>query len=507
MPLKRESDSPTPSPRSSKRRKQNLDMLPPSMSDPVTPARTPNSILKFPSSASSFSSTSSYPPYPFDSPSNPFGRRRTLSASLPPKSAFGYHLPLRFQFLRHGTKRDKEGIYRIVQVPLTYTFQHLKALMAFLFGGQYTEPPEDEDEETGHLFEVRKGVAMYSKHYLLGTIKNSKTVVRLSSARDPYRYKQEWDNGGDWREEEYQGEEEDELARENEGSENEEEVRWEAEEDYTLGHVWKPALKGERPDDKTAIVYFHSSPSDPKHPIQIQITLHKDKVPSRQGFSNAPYVFEGRGHVYLSPLEPKDIAEGYSEEDIEMEIDTDTWNEPKNAFAEFLLYCVNIPPPDFQQSQRSSSSSSSASTFLPSSSPVRTIDDFSPFTPYSASSSPVRAPIAGLSSPLSFLKLHSSSYPKCTPAPPPAQRKRVKYLQKRIERSKLRKAPGPKDQEGDEDEEKKTSQSHVATTKAITRATRGQRKPVIAKPKPVTLGGITRAQAMAVIAADLSPET
>ncbi|KAJ3998103.1 hypothetical protein F5050DRAFT_1806232 [Lentinula boryana] len=471
MSLKRGADS-SPA-RSSKRRQ----ILFPSVSNPVTPAKTPSSIYQFPSSPST-----PYPLYPSDSPSNPFGRTRTLSASLPPKSSFGRHLPLRFQFFRHGMKRGREGVYRVVQVPLSYNFKHVKTLIAFLFGGQPEKSPDEEDEKTGHLFEIRENVVMYSNLYKLGTIKKSETSVRLSSARDPYRFKQEWDYGEDWRDDdddEFDEREEDQLAEDSE--DGKEEARWEAEEDYTLGHVWKPALGGEVPDAKTAIVYFHSSLSDTECPIQVQITLHKGTIPSRKGAGNSPYVFEARGHVYLSPLDHDELdpEEDYTE-DLKMDIDPSAWNEPTNAFAKFLIESAGIPLPDFSQS-KGLSENSTPSLVHDFSSPSRITDPF-PSSPYLSSSSPVRAGYSK-SSPLAF----SASFPEYTPAPPPAQRKRVAYIQKRIERSKRKKLAKP-DNGSDREEDSKPNAATAAE------------KP--SGPRGIDGRYLTREEAMRIIGAD-----
>lgn len=84
--------------------------------------------------------------------------------------------------------------------------------------------------------------------------------------------------------------------------------------------------------------------------MQVQITLFKGPIPSRAGAGNTPYIFQARGHVYLSPLEDDELdpEEDYAE-DLKMDIDIDTWNEPKNAFAKFLLDSVGISPPNFHQ--------------------------------------------------------------------------------------------------------------------------------------------------------------
>ncbi|KAE9390328.1 hypothetical protein BT96DRAFT_925980 [Gymnopus androsaceus JB14] len=449
MSLKR-SAAESPS-RASKRR----HFLFPSSSDPVTPAKTRSSI-HFPSSSTP------YPLYPSDSPSNPFGRTRTLSASLPPKTPFGRHLPLRFQFFRHGTKRDRDGVYRVVQVPLSYTFKHLKVLIAFLFG-QFQRPSVDGDEETGHLFEIRKNTAMYADSYKPGTIKKSETSVRLSSSKDPYRYKQEWDYGEDWREDDEEFEDDDELSDE----EDDPDVTWEAEEDCTLEHLWDR----KSPSSETAIVYFDSSPLDPKHPVQIQITLFKGSIESRKGNGNSPYVFEARGHVYLYPLDVLEMDDGYAEEDLKMDIDPDFWNEPSNAFAKFLLGV--IPAPEFSQSRESSiaSTPSHGTGFLFSTASIRRV---SLYTLHNLLFS-----CAQLHS-QNFALAFSTSFPKYTPGPPPARRKRVAYLQKRIERSK-HKGSNPFN-DPDENDQAKT-------------------KPA-AGPKGMDGRILTREEAMAIIGAD-----
>src|SRR5689334_20603673 len=73
---------------------------------------------------------------PTDSPSNPFGRTLPRDPPLPPPTSFSRHLPLRFQVVRK--KATKPDVYRIVQVPLNYTFTHLRAVLVWLFGERTT---------------------------------------------------------------------------------------------------------------------------------------------------------------------------------------------------------------------------------------------------------------------------------------------------------------------------------------------------------------------------------
>lgn len=134
------------------------------------------------------------------------------SSTLPPASSFSKHLPLRFQLVGAG---DREGAWRIVQVPLNYTFRHLHRLILFLFGGG----PDAPIKGRGHLFEAHKRVIMYHALFKPGRIRFARTWAKLSSVRDPFR------NGA--------GADE---AVEEECEDGE--WHWEAEEDLTLAHIW-----------------------------------------------------------------------------------------------------------------------------------------------------------------------------------------------------------------------------------------------------------------------------
>jgi hypothetical protein len=192
-------------------------------------------------------STPSYPPHPADSPSNPFGRTHAwnLLQDLPPPTSFSKHLPLRFQYLKRGVPRETlEGIYRVVQVPQSYTLVHLKSLIGFLFGGAYGQTPlADEDE--AHMFEAKKSVSVYPSSFKPGQIKQGRTWAWASSVLDPYLYYPDWTA--------------DEEAREggpHAGDPDEEDERkWTAEEDLTVAHVWP-----EGGDVTRAIVYVSVSP-------------------------------------------------------------------------------------------------------------------------------------------------------------------------------------------------------------------------------------------------------
>jgi hypothetical protein len=185
-----------------------------------------------------------YPHRPSDSPSNPFGRKRTtaIKSCLPERTSFGKHLPLRFQFFPAGTTRpDDVDVHRITQVPLNYTFAHLRCLIHFLFGGEngVKMPSPDEDEESGgHLFQVMKNV---ERDPLGRRIVKGLAWARLSNTDNPYLYKRDWEVDIS----DFEDEDEDDAAADAKPAK--EEVRWEAEEDMRLESVWggkEPRLHG-----------------------------------------------------------------------------------------------------------------------------------------------------------------------------------------------------------------------------------------------------------------------
>lgn len=224
--------------------------------------------LSSPSSSSTFNTPRTPYPYshitPSDSPTNPFGRKRALNLILPRATSFSRHLPLRFQLVRGVGGRDKEGVYRVVQVPLSYTFRHVHKLLLFLFGGHSLpaaatgsenavaptrkltrargrtiegkgkEKNVTPDPEPGHLFEVQKSITMYSPTYKAGQIRDARTWAKLSSVRDPYRYQANNDAVCHELDVETGAQNQDGPLEEDE----EDVWRWEAEEDFTLSHVW-----------------------------------------------------------------------------------------------------------------------------------------------------------------------------------------------------------------------------------------------------------------------------
>ena len=99
-------------------------------------------------------------------------RLQTLSKGNAPNasSAPCQEIALRFHLVRHGLDPKQGGMFRIVQVPQSYTSTPLRCLIAFLFrvrscGGG----PEDE-----HLFEIDKKVALYSARHKHGKFKVGK---------------------------------------------------------------------------------------------------------------------------------------------------------------------------------------------------------------------------------------------------------------------------------------------------------------------------------------------
>ncbi|KAJ7698626.1 hypothetical protein B0H17DRAFT_1050228 [Mycena rosella] len=337
-----------------------------------------------------------YPSCPSDSPSNPFGRTHTwnLLQDLPQPTSFSKHLPLRFQYLKRGVPRETlDGIYRVVQVPQSYTLVHLKSLIGFLFGGAYGQIPPDAEEEEAHMFEMKKRVSVYSSSFRPGQIKYGSTWAYSSSVLDPYLYYPDWETDDD-----PASEARDDDASQAEESDVEDERKWTAEEDLTIAHVWP-----EGGDIARGIVYQHSPT------LQVHVTINTMPIKSRRGKGNLPHVFSACGLVFLDPPTKHDRLEP---EDCTAELDPSNWNEPVDKFAEYYSENTVLP---FAGYSKEADASMTSLTFSSSSSPAR---PSSSLAPSPASASRVRA--------------SPSCFPKYTPAPRPAQRKRIRHLQHRI---------------------------------------------------------------------------
>ncbi|KAF8429455.1 hypothetical protein L210DRAFT_852564 [Boletus edulis BED1] len=285
-PLDDSASAPSHTPSRGPKRRQLTGSLPPSSPIPssssaFTTPRTPTCNWKVPA----------------DSPTNPFGRIRRLTqgTTLPRPTSFSKHLPIRFQFIHprvDGRELDRDGIYRIVQVPLNYTLAHLRGLIEYVF-----DPATDDEivesyslrraarrttsasssskgkqvasqDPVGHLFEIQRKIKMGS----MGQIKEAQTWAKASTARDPYHYP-----GND---------SEDSLWLDDGAGE---EWKWEAEEDFTLSKVWP---KGG--DLTRGIVYHHNAE------IQIHITVNTKKIQGRKGVGNVPFLFLSNASLSLS---------------------------------------------------------------------------------------------------------------------------------------------------------------------------------------------------------------
>ncbi|KAG6333950.1 hypothetical protein ID866_5133 [Astraeus odoratus] len=264
---------------------------------------------------------------PADSPTNPFGRIRrfTQGTTLPPPTSFSKHLPLRLQLIHPGADgRDlrRDGVYRIVQVPLNYTLAHLRKLIAYVFEpatdeeivvaynlrrasnhlslnmpsnkskGKNKEPPSPA-VPVGHLFEVQKQVELGQA----GNITSGRTWAKSSTVRDPYHYP-----GNDPGDTLFIDDESDEW-------------RWVAEEDLQLTKVWPKGGNLTR-----AIIYHHDAHT------QIHITVNTKKIPPRKGVGNKPFLFLTYGSLSLS--DPESTLRLGS-------IDTTRWNRI-GAYERFL---------------------------------------------------------------------------------------------------------------------------------------------------------------------------
>ncbi|KAF9564532.1 hypothetical protein CPC08DRAFT_685074 [Agrocybe pediades] len=237
------------------------------------------------------SSTSKTPftPYPLralDSPSNPFGRKRTekIKLTLPPVSSFAKHIALRFQFIRSDIPAKKPGVHRVVRVPMNYTFAHLRSLIAWLFN---TPASFHHGSTEDYLFEVKNKCAMYDSKYKPGQIRHGSTSFKISNVRDPARWRSGYGCVDEEDELNESGDEEDENQV---TSEEEEDWTWADEEDFTIGHLFPRGL-----DPDIGIIYHHSAST------QVHITLNRSLLPRTRGKSNTPHVFFARGRAFLSP--------------------------------------------------------------------------------------------------------------------------------------------------------------------------------------------------------------
>ncbi|RDX54708.1 hypothetical protein OH76DRAFT_1398088 [Lentinus brumalis] len=260
---------------------------------------------------------------PHDSPSNPFGLDRALRAlALPRPSGFGKHIVLRMQLVSQIESRPRsrrtapQAPYRIVQVPLNYSFRLLHELILFLFASdsrlrvrrprrvfspspyphQPPAPPrkakstlevfgESPKKEDGHLFEVLNDVSVYASTYRPGVIKpgSGKLYARLSSTRDRKLFRNDHPDDED-DEDVFGGPSTKPVSHDDE---EEEEWDWEAEDDFLLGNVWTDG-----PDLKKGIIYHHT-PS-----TAIHISVNHLRVPARKGTGNTPYVFSAHGGAH-----------------------------------------------------------------------------------------------------------------------------------------------------------------------------------------------------------------
>ncbi|KAL4068627.1 hypothetical protein V8B97DRAFT_1918709 [Scleroderma yunnanense] len=194
----------------------------------------------------------------------------------------------------YGRDSKRDGVYRVVQVPLNYTLAHLRKLLIYVFDpakdNEITVPynlrrPLNRLSRTlssdrgkgkelatpsdliGHLFEVQKRVEIGQD----GVIKQGHTWVKSSTTRDPYHYP-----GNDLQDTLFLDDESDQW-------------RWEAEEDVQLVKVWP---KGG--DLARAIIYHHDAHT------QIHITVNTMKIPPRKGVGNTPFLFLAYGSLSLS---------------------------------------------------------------------------------------------------------------------------------------------------------------------------------------------------------------
>jgi hypothetical protein len=266
--------SSTTLPAMSKRTFAQIESSPPDL--PLKRIHTSTPAPGSTSSAFSTPYTPSVYSIPADSPTNPLGlKRRVNNLTVPKASPFSKHVALRFQLIAPAPEKSapppkpslwntppesspasdsvysknpdaeqyaREGTYRIVQVPLSYSFRLLRAVILYIFSGEPSVAPH----APGHLLSVQHGITIGSP----GEIASGRVRVKLSRARDPYyssRSLADLIAAAD-----AQGQGEEDLEDEEEDAS----WRWEGEDDFTLGHVWDVRSR----DPKRGIIYVRAHP-------------------------------------------------------------------------------------------------------------------------------------------------------------------------------------------------------------------------------------------------------
>ncbi|KAI0766292.1 hypothetical protein BC629DRAFT_1539185 [Irpex lacteus] len=239
---------------------------------------------------------------PTDSPSNPFGLKRSLYAlDLPKVSSFSRHTPIRMQVVIDGdtARRTRGGVHRVVQIPNNYTFRHLHKLILFLFASDIDTPSSKGKARAtstststtwaGHYFQVLKDVSLYPESKLPGVMKpDGTTYAKLSSVRDRKLFRDLCDPSpfnATTEDASLPAMLEDEDTNAN-GDGERGEWTWEAEDDFTIGHVWPRG-----PEIDRGIIYHHSPT------LRLHITINTLPIPPRRGSSNSPFVFAAQGSV------------------------------------------------------------------------------------------------------------------------------------------------------------------------------------------------------------------
>ncbi|KAJ7105769.1 hypothetical protein C8R43DRAFT_963558 [Mycena crocata] len=213
------------------------------------------------------------------------------------------------------------------------------------------------------------------------TRSSGSTWAYSSSVLDPFLYYPDWDE-----------EDSADPSAPDAGSQSEDdshdERKWTAEEDLTVVHAWP-----EGGDVLRAIIYMRSI-----------------------------FPFIACGLVYLDDPEPEDRLE---EEEPTALLDPSNWNEPEDVFAKYYGQHTILPYAGYH----AEASSSVPSLSFSSSSPLR---PSSSLASASSASSPSFCTSNSSSGSLFVFGSSPGTFPKYTPAPRPAQRKRIRHLQRRI---------------------------------------------------------------------------